>query len=73
MVRKAKIYRGMGYLFPAAVLSVLATGLPGAIALIFYWCASLQARKAYVKELSQELKLLDKMQDEVKMLIGLCS
>lgn len=63
----------MGYLFPVAVASVLATGMPGAIALILYWCASLHAKDAYVKELSNELKLLEKMHDEVKSLIQLCN
>jgi undecaprenyl pyrophosphate synthase len=73
MIARVKVYKCMGYLFPVAMASVLATGMPGAIALILYWCASLHAKNAYVKELSDELKLLEKMHDEVKSLIQLCN
>lgn len=73
MIAKAKIYKSMGYLFPIAVLSTFVTGFPGAIALIFYWYASLKAKKAYIEELGNELRLLEKMQYEVKTLIHLCN
>lgn len=62
----------MGYLFPIVVLSVITTGLPGVVALIFYWNISSTIKYASINKLDNQIATLDEMHREVTLLIKLC-
>lgn len=73
MIANFKVYKYMGYFFPIAVLSVIATGLPGAVALVFYWNISSIVKHASIKKLENEIATLDEMHREIILLIKLCN
>lgn len=72
MLPKAKIYKGMGYLFPFMTASAIATGMPGTVALVLYWLCASQIKEHYIKTLSREIASLEAMQREVVALIQSC-